>query len=252
MGAPGALIPAEVPSSHHQNFGLDVRSCADVIEAAHDSHLVPEKRRGVSPNFDDVSKAGSSKLEEAPVLGIQSKGDDKRHVEKIETEKFENEFGNLLPSLHKLCEGSSGACGKASPAQKMRVKDVSKYVISAAKNPEFAQKLHAVLLESGASPPPDLFSDINSQGQGDQKVLEQIHMAKGKQVDHGVLCPPGGVLSNSEQPPMPSHQVEANVINLDFSLPSDTTTEGFVLVGGGSNGMMCTNATGVTMVSSNI
>lgn len=33
MGAPGALIPAEVPSSHHQNFGLDVRSCTDVIEA---------------------------------------------------------------------------------------------------------------------------------------------------------------------------------------------------------------------------
>lgn len=246
MGAPGALIPAEVPSSHHQNFGLDVRSCTDVIEAARESLLVPEKGTGFSPNLDVVSKPGSSKLEEAPFIGIRSKGDDRSPVEKFETERFENEFGNLLPSLRKLCEGSSGTCGKASPAQKMKVKDVSKYVISAAKNPEFAQKLHAVLLESGASPPPDLFSDINCRGQVEQKVLEQIHMAKGKQVDHGVWYSPGEFLLNSEQPLMPSHQVETNVANSDFSLPSDTTSEGFILIGAGANGMIRANATGET------
>lgn len=249
MGAPGALIPAEVPSSHHQNFGLDVRSCADVIEAARDSCLAPEKGTQISPNLDILSKPGSSKSEEAPLISIQSKGDNRSRVEKFETERFENEFGNLLPSLHKLCEGSSGVSGKASPAQKMKVKDVSKYVISAAKNPEFAQKLHAVLLESGASPPPDLFSDINSRGQGEQKVLEQIHMAKGKQVDHGIWNPPGEFLLNREQPFIPSHHVEMNITNPDFSLPSDTTSEGFVLVSGGSNGVIRTNATGVTMVS---
>lgn len=249
MGAPGALIPAEVPSSHHQNFGLDVRSCADVIEASQGSCLAPEKGTQISPNLDILSKPGSSKSEEAPLISIQSKGDNRSRVEKFETERFENEFGNLLPSLHKLCEGSSGVSGKASPAQKMKVKDVSKYVISAAKNPEFAQKLHAVLLESGASPPPDLFSDINSRGQGEQKVLEQIHMAKGKQVDHGIWNPPGEFLLNKEQPFIPSHHVETNITNPDFSLPSDTTSEGFVLVSGGSNGVIRTNATGVTMVS---
>ncbi|KAK9148980.1 hypothetical protein Scep_007737 [Stephania cephalantha] len=51
-------------------------------------------------------------------------------------------------------------------------KDVSKYVINAAQNPEFAQKLcMLVLLQSGASPPPDLFSDLASDHHsGEQKV----------------------------------------------------------------------------------
>lgn len=44
----------------------------------------------------------------------------------------------------------------------MKVNDVSKYVVTAAKNPEFARKLHAVLTESGASPPLDLFSNLNT------------------------------------------------------------------------------------------
>lgn len=56
----------------------------------------------------------------------------------------------------------------------MRVKNVSKYVLSAAKDPEFAQKLHNVLVESGALPPPDLFSVINAQNNGVDKVNEKI------------------------------------------------------------------------------
>lgn len=52
--------------------------------------------------------------------------------------------------------------GVSSPAvRKMKVKDVSQYMIDAAKeNPQLAQKLHDVLLESGVVAPANLFSEI--------------------------------------------------------------------------------------------
>lgn len=51
--------------------------------------------------------------------------------------------------------------GVSSPAvRRMKVKDVSQYMIDAAKeNPRLAQKLHDVLLESGVVAPPNLFTE---------------------------------------------------------------------------------------------
>ncbi|KAL6001478.1 hypothetical protein ACLOJK_007216 [Asimina triloba] len=55
--------------------------------------------------------------------------------------------------------------GVSSPAvRRMKVKDVSQYMIDAAKeNPKLAQKLHDVLLESGVVAPPDLFTEAYSE-----------------------------------------------------------------------------------------
>lgn len=52
--------------------------------------------------------------------------------------------------------------GVSNPAvRKMKVKDVSKYMMKAAKeNPQLAQKLHDVLLESGVVAPPNLFTEM--------------------------------------------------------------------------------------------
>ncbi|KAD5960332.1 hypothetical protein E3N88_11804 [Mikania micrantha] len=52
--------------------------------------------------------------------------------------------------------------GISSPAaRKMKVNDVSQYMMEAAKeNPQLAQKLHNVLLESGVVAPPDLFTQV--------------------------------------------------------------------------------------------
>ncbi|KAL3512185.1 hypothetical protein ACH5RR_024902 [Cinchona calisaya] len=52
--------------------------------------------------------------------------------------------------------------GVSSPAvRRMKVKDVSQYMIDAAKeNPQLAQKLHDVLRESGVVAPPNLFTEI--------------------------------------------------------------------------------------------
>ncbi|KAK9091653.1 hypothetical protein Sjap_024830 [Stephania japonica] len=55
--------------------------------------------------------------------------------------------------------------GVSSPAvRRMKVKDVSQYMIDAAKeNPQLAQKLHDVLLESGVVAPPTLFTEMYTQ-----------------------------------------------------------------------------------------
>ncbi|KAF3954672.1 hypothetical protein CMV_020009 [Castanea mollissima] len=222
MGAPGALIPAEVPSSHLPNPGFAVRSFSDVIGTPIDICSMNDegiRTLAVQPDLGRVFKDGSSKSDEASVVGFQTKEN--------QSEGFEHQCEKLLPSPHKSCESLSGKSGKASCAQKKKVKDVSKYVISAAKNPEFAQKLHAVLLESGASPPPDLFLDINSHDLGEQKVLEHIDMANGKNVDN--------------------NPYKTNTIPSD----SEFTSEGYVLVVSGTNEKFQTDATGVNMVTPN-
>lgn len=72
--------------------------------------------------------------------------------------------------------------GVSSPAvRKMKVKDVSQYMIDAAKeNPQLAQKLHDVLLESGVVAPANLFSEIYPE-QSDVLVTVTKPPVAGKQ-----------------------------------------------------------------------
>jgi len=266
MGAPGILIPAEVPNSQLPNFGFDMRSFVDVIGTTTHMSFADDKGTrtlAVPPDLDRVLEFGRSKLDEASALGIQT--------EENQTERFEYQWDKLLPSLHKSCESSSGTHGKASSAQKKKVKAVSKYVISAAKNPEFAQKLHAVLLESGASPPPDLFSDINPHDLGEQKLLEPNDIVNSRSIENEVQCGPDKFLSNHEQSLVPYTRVEllnnvncdktqqlsaewlakqhkeleTSTITSDVSFPSECTTQGFVLIGSATNEPFQTDAMGM-------
>ncbi|XP_024990305.1 probable serine/threonine-protein kinase SIS8 [Cynara cardunculus var. scolymus] len=76
----------------------------------------------------------------------------------------ENKVGEipLRASHHSHARSPSWTEGVSSPAaRKMKVKDVSQYMIDAAKeNPQLAQKLHDVLLESGVVAPPNLFTEV--------------------------------------------------------------------------------------------
>ncbi|KAL4564754.1 hypothetical protein LXL04_028825 [Taraxacum kok-saghyz] len=110
MGAPGTLIPVEVPSCNLQSI--------------------------IGSQLNNT-RSGSA-------------------VERNQTERFESDFGKLLPALGRSSNdgltgggGAGAGGGKSSPAQKLQLSDVSKCVITAAKNPDFAQRLHAVLLKSG-------------------------------------------------------------------------------------------------------
>lgn len=166
MGAPGTLIPAEVPSSQLENNCFAVRGCAEIVG-------LPNKA-----------------AEELLVMGSQTKPDEINHVKVNETRKFEHT---------EAYEFSSHT--EPSPAENMRVKNVSKYVLSAAKDPEFAQKLHNVLVESGALPPPDLFSYINHQDRGVDKGNEKI-------VVDTVQADTNRLLLSYEKSLIPSHGVD--------------------------------------------
>ncbi|KAF5207585.1 Serine/threonine-protein kinase EDR1 [Thalictrum thalictroides] len=276
MGAPGALIPAEIPSNHLQSSALDVMSSLTFDQTVKESNLALENaveqpetniETQVKKSDPDLALVVSSVQDEALNVVSQAKGDESNLVKKNQTEKFEHEFGKLLPTLRRSREGSSGVTGKASPAQKLKVKDVSKYVISAAQNPEFAQKLHAVLLESGASPPPDLFSGITPpQDLTEQNLLvsscsvEEESKSDGRQnierslipiEDFDFLNQVNPIVRNKNSPEEMTRLQKENV-NADFNIyvkksGSDsssseqllTTSEGFVLVNNNVNVDTC-------------
>ncbi|KAI3979482.1 hypothetical protein MKX01_001674 [Papaver californicum] len=182
MGAPGVLIPAEIPTSYLQNLGVDLLSSKTNEQTLRESCLPFDKGKNESKkNFvtpqacssdSGLARTDGSGLSEGSSLGMPFEGTNGNIVGKDDTEKFEHDFGQLLPSLRRSNEGTSGINGKNSPAQKIQVKDVSKCVITAAQNPDFAQKLHALLLESSAVPLPDLFADLTApQDLGDHKLL---------------------------------------------------------------------------------
>ncbi|XVF35341.1 hypothetical protein REPUB_Repub18cG0137300 [Reevesia pubescens] len=254
MGAPGTLIPAEVPSCQLLNFALDVRGFADLTEASQGSCLLRDKGMGnmaVSAALDTGPKVGA--LRSAELISSQTNEDERNLAGKAVSERSEQDFGKLLPSPPKSSESFSAIHEKSSSAQKRKVKNVSKYVISAAKDPEFAQKLHAVLLESGASPPPDLFMDINSQDLGEQSIPEQV--LKGTNVDAAASCHPNELPSNEHclvspgtetsentntnlrQKQMAKHQreLETIAIKTNVASSSDASSEGFLLVGNTTN-----------------
>lgn len=105
--------------------------------------------------------------------------------------------------------------GIGSPAiRRMKVKDVSQYMMDAAKeNPELAQKLHDVLLESGVVAPPNLFTEITaeqlqSQATEDKKIIEdrmdeRRRRHKGRRANKSGLGPVH-LLPPAPQPVMPT------------------------------------------------
>ncbi|XP_024021796.1 serine/threonine-protein kinase EDR1 [Morus notabilis] len=215
MGAPGTLIPSEVPSSQLPNSFLDIRSLADVTVMPTGLRMLDDGTIQSPP----VSKVGHSRSDEA---SCEATDDARRLVEENQNEKWGHEFVKSLPSPQ-----TSGIGGKASSAQKKKVKNVSKYVISAAKNPEFAQKLHAVLLESGASPPPDLFSDISPQDIDEDRLIKQIHLGDWKKVADGIQS-----------------------LN-ELSLISDKTNHGYMPVTDGTNEPILTDIASVAIAPAN-
>ncbi|XP_010274700.1 PREDICTED: serine/threonine-protein kinase EDR1 [Nelumbo nucifera] len=105
--------------------------------------------------------------------------------------------------------------GVSSPAvRRMKVKDVSQYMIDAAKeNPQLAQKLHDVLLESGVVAPPNLFSEI------DTEQLDPLAIEAKKQKDdkEGKKKRRNGTRNKDQTdispgqvfPPLPCHDIQS-------------------------------------------
>lgn len=199
MGAPGTLIPAEIPSSHLDDsvpsllssniseqtakdlcLALDKASSQfgkqnELVEGSTSNALsnVTLPRITDSQSNDTLTRIIGSQSEKISRAGPLLETGDGGISDMVQTEKFETEFTSLLPSLGGMQLDTFGAKETMSSAQQMQVDDVSKYVVSAAKDPEFAQKLHAVLSENAALPP-DSFAGLNPR----QEPIEQKNLGK--------------------------------------------------------------------------
>ncbi|KAJ1281014.1 hypothetical protein BS78_04G276100 [Paspalum vaginatum] len=68
---------------------------------------------------------------------------------------------------------STSDVGSTPAVRRMKVKDISEYMINAAKeNPQLVQKIHEVLLENGVMAPPDLFSEDSMEEPKDLIVYD--------------------------------------------------------------------------------
>ncbi|CAA6659406.1 unnamed protein product [Spirodela intermedia] len=88
-----------------------------------------------------------------------------------------------LSQAYSLGRSPSWTEGISSPAvRRMKAKDVSQYMIDAAKeNPQLAQKLHDVLLESGVVAPLNLFTEIIHE-QPDCVVSDDVNLSDKQEI----------------------------------------------------------------------
>lgn len=93
---------------------------------------------------------------------------------------------------HIHARSTSWTEGISSPSVlKMKVKDVSQYMMDAAKeNPQLAQKLHDVLRESGVVAPPDLFYEEEESSESQGQSQGQGHFGHLNNIPHPRFLPP--------------------------------------------------------------
>ncbi|XBH98706.1 probable serine/threonine-protein kinase SIS8 isoform X1 [Triticum dicoccoides] len=142
--------------------------------------------------------AGSHASESLPIIKESRNADHTLAVKNKEKPTAANKSSSSSPS--------SSEVGSAPAVRRTKVKDVSEYMISAAKdNPQLAEKIHAVLLENGVVPPPDLFSEESREQPKDLIVYDtSLFQTKGEMIkrmnelestshdesDHGPSLPP--------------------------------------------------------------
>lgn len=160
MAAPGALIPSDTAggqAGENEDFLSSITISKDV-----DSPQTASSSSGIATSSEEHNEYDKgSRLKECASEG-------KEYSSSCEFENTFNARKEPVRSTHPYSHARSPSWteGVSSPAaRRMKVKDVSQYMMDAAKeNPYLAQKLHDVLLESGVVAPPNLFAEIYSEG----------------------------------------------------------------------------------------
>jgi hypothetical protein len=150
-----------------------------------------------SSSFGELS-VGTHASESLPIIHGSRNTDHTVAVKNKEKPIAANKTSSSSPS--------SSVAGSDPAVRRTKVKDVSEYMISAAKdNPQLAEKIHAVLLENGVVPPPDLFSEESREQPKDLIVYDtSLFQTKGEMIkrmnelestshdesDHGLSLPP--------------------------------------------------------------
>ncbi|XP_028805389.1 probable serine/threonine-protein kinase SIS8 [Neltuma alba] len=182
MADPGTLIPVDATGSHidyNESIYFSIPSTGDLGS----SHIALSSR-GIGSSMEETSDSvaldNSNKSEQFASVGSDKsrpdksvpapgKGEPKRPLysfrSPLNVEKIALETPSRPNYTHGHARSPSWTEGISSPAvHRTKVKDVSQYMIDAAKdNPNLAQKLHNVLLESGVVAPRNLFSEIYNE-----------------------------------------------------------------------------------------
>ncbi|XP_054821533.1 probable serine/threonine-protein kinase SIS8 isoform X2 [Prosopis cineraria] len=171
MADPGTLIPSDATGSHNE-YDESVFVASPLSRDLDSSH-VASSSSGIGSSSEEASDFGTfdkrNRSKQIAYLGKES------YISRPTTSEDESKGPLLMqeapgrpnyPYVH--VRSPSWTEGISSPAVRRRkVKDVSQYMIDAAMvNPQLAQKLHDVLLESGVVAPPNLFSETYHQQLG--------------------------------------------------------------------------------------
>ncbi|XP_050378628.1 probable serine/threonine-protein kinase SIS8 [Argentina anserina] len=263
MADPGTLIPSDEAGSHIEYD--EPYFPASPLSRDIDSSHVASSSSGVGSSFEEHSDFGTlDRKSRLSNYASADRGSEERETPKSrqdlprpsvceEEAKIPSDGSRYSSNVEKAlvqehpgrpnythARSPSWTEGVSSPAvRRMKVKDVSQYMIVAAKeNPNLAQKLHDVLLESGVVAPRNLFTEIYPD-QLDVSTIETKSRAEDK----------GGNKESSEMrksrgqdetsvahllPPLPQHRVHSKaslsghsehlkpVEGLGVSLPLDT------------------------------
>ncbi|RCV20969.1 hypothetical protein SETIT_4G101100v2 [Setaria italica] len=199
---PGTLVPSdgadlgrEVEDSlfvddHHDSNTQLVSSFSEASSSIHGSFENESLEKGLTPTNaghsgphgainaqtdNDVSGSGvSSSFEELSVSTYASENVPIIHESNADHNiTSEGKDKSIASNISSSSSPPSSEMGSTPTVRRKKVKDVSEYMISAAKeNPQLAEKIHAVLLESGVVPPPDLFSEESKEQPKDLIVYD--------------------------------------------------------------------------------
>ncbi|KAG2649563.1 hypothetical protein PVAP13_1NG116300 [Panicum virgatum] len=140
MGAPGTLIPSDISGSQFQDSNNSQLGSDAIEESVAELCLALEQINGGYENNNDI---GGSSSEHSSILALTSNLADFSQAELKQNVISEEDLEGEI-------------------SEHIKVNDVSKYVVPEVVDPQFAQNLHDLLLESGALLPADLLPDQNS------------------------------------------------------------------------------------------
>lgn len=168
MADPGTLIPSDTAGGgsnidYDESFSLR----SSPWSRDDDFSRLASSRSGVTSSSGECSEIGThEKRVCSRNINFTQDDNNNRNLEPKRSfpHNKEKKVGEVpvRTSQYTHARSPSWTEGIGSPGvRKMKVKDVSQYMMDAAKeNPQLAQKLHDVLLESGVVAPPDLFTEV--------------------------------------------------------------------------------------------
>uniref|UniRef100_A0A1D1Z8I9 non-specific serine/threonine protein kinase n=1 Tax=Anthurium amnicola TaxID=1678845 RepID=A0A1D1Z8I9_9ARAE len=192
MAAPGTLIPSDA-GGHQRECDISSSSVSSSIRDVENFRVASSCGASISIGCFSENETEDKRL------SVTSESERGFFAARYQEEQFlkssQDEFSKqgLTSDRSKISEDSSDFCSNQSvpthrpsprpnhpyalarspswteginstAVQRRKVKDVSQYMIDAAKeNPQLAQKLHDVLLESGVVAPPNLFTEIGTE-----------------------------------------------------------------------------------------